>query len=1327
MRFRCLRKWFSNSRVTPKTIRHKRSGLKLEHLEDRTTPATFTVVNTLDSGAGSLRQAILDANANPGADLIQFNMDVTDANHIYYKDDGLTGQVSAGNITVTSASDDSMISDLDPDHAHSWWRIQPTSILPSINGTATIDGYTQAGSSVNTQLGGLNTVLRIEVNGSLAPDTATTGGLYLNAINATVRGLSVNSFWGPQINVGTLVSVGGEVVEGNFIGVDPSGLRAGTDQGRGVYVFVENNGRIGTNADGLNDLAERNLISGASIGVDLSGGTGFVVAGNLIGTDITGTRAIPNTTWGIEVGHDGFLIGGTSEVARNVVSGNKGFGGIGITDVGNGPGGKVQGNFIGVDVSGTRPLGNSGYGIGRGVTGSTTTQNILIGGTEPGARNIISANGGSGIILSNAGTAAAAATVQGNYIGTDVTGMLDLGNGGNGISIRGPGPQIGGTAPGAGNLISGNGVNGVSVGDALNPAIPTTSTRIEGNRIGTNADGTGFLGNSQNGVLFVGAATSNIVGGTGIGAGNVIAGNSQDGVRVSGGSGNSIRGNSIYSNGGLGIDLDPNGVTPNDPNDPDTGPNHRQNFPLIASAAISGSGTTITGSLNSTPLTTFALDFYASAVGDLSGFGEGQTYLGSFLVSTDITGNVAFTGTVSGVAPVGQHITATATAPDGSTSEFSGNGTIAIASNQPPTAVDDDAETDEDMPVLIDVIGNDEDPDGNIDPGNIIVIGGPSHGTAISNGDGTFTYTPFPDRHGTDEFTYRLPDTDGDYDIGTVTIVIHPVNDQPTAGDDSAETDEDTPVLIDVIGNDEDPDGNIDPGSVIVIGGPSHGTAISNGDGTFTYTPAPNYHGTDEFTYRLPDTDGDYDVGTVTIIVHPVNDAAQGGSDSYTLPGEGVLVVPGPGVLDNDEDIDGDDVTAELIDGPDHGTLVLNPDGSFIYTPDIGFSGPDTFTYRASDGQSVSDPVTVTLNVTAPEGTPGKITGGGSIDERIRNFGFVVQTKVRDGVMEFTGSLEFQDKALGINLHSSSITLIRIEADKVHGMFVGTATINGIAGYNFRVTLEDNAEPGARIDKFRIEIQGPGGFRYDSNDYASMGGLLDRGGNIQIHTHGGNTGASTPVPLGVANVSAGELSVYGTNANDVIEVRAGASSGSIEVIVNGSTVGTHTGVSKLRVFADGGDDIVRVNSNVGALGTVIYGGDGNDRLYGGVGNNVLVGGDGDDMLVGSSGRDILIGGFGQDVLQADQQSDILMGDEYLYAQDLNALDALMATWASSQTYEQRVHDLQTGAGGIGSFALDDSTVVHDAAADSLTGAQQVDWFLVSAGDSTDQKGTEMVS
>jgi hypothetical protein len=256
--------------------------------------------------------------------------------------------------------------------------------------------------------------------------------------------------------------------------------------------------------------------------------------------------------------------------------------------------------------------------------------------------------------------------VEGNFIGTDAGGTLDRGNSLSGVyaPLFSSNNQIGGTTPEARNIISGNGEGGVRLSGSENEVL--------GNFIGTKKNGTGDLGNSANGVTLA-EDPDDTVGGNTAASANVIAFNGEEGVAVFGSTGNSILRNSIFSNGGLGIDLKNDGVTANDPQDPDTGPNGLQNYPFIASATTSGGTTTIKGALNSTPNKSFTLRFFSSPQADPSGFGEGKNYLGTKSVTTSANGSTGiFTFTPNQVVPVGQKITATATNAGGNTSEFSG-------------------------------------------------------------------------------------------------------------------------------------------------------------------------------------------------------------------------------------------------------------------------------------------------------------------------------------------------------------------------------------------------------------------------------------------------------------------------------------------------------------------------------------------------------------------------------------------------------------------------------------------------------------------------------
>ncbi|MGH9369679.1 MAG: right-handed parallel beta-helix repeat-containing protein [Thermoanaerobaculia bacterium] len=325
-----------------------------------------------------------------------------------------------------------------------------------------------------------------------------------------------------------------------------------------------------------------------------------------------------------------------------------------------------------VTINGTTQPGFAGSPIielsGASVSGAPPPEGINIANTSPGicvVRGlVINRWPNRGILLQQNG----GNIIQGNFIGTDVTGMLDMGNSAAGLAVFGlTGNLIGGTTAAERNVISGNQTNGVE--------LHTSGHIVQGNYIGVNAVGTGPLGNSGDGVNNVNVPNST-VGGPAAGAGNLIAFNGGTGVAINGGAsdtGNSIRSNSIFSNGRLGIDLSGTtfGVTPNDLGDADIGVNNLQNFPVLSSASSSGGSTDIQGTLNSTANTAFTLEFFSSVFCDPSAHGEGQTFLGSTMVTTDGSGNASFNVTLP-VSVFSRHrLTATATDPSGNTSEFS--------------------------------------------------------------------------------------------------------------------------------------------------------------------------------------------------------------------------------------------------------------------------------------------------------------------------------------------------------------------------------------------------------------------------------------------------------------------------------------------------------------------------------------------------------------------------------------------------------------------------------------------------------------------------------
>ncbi|MBW7850630.1 MAG: tandem-95 repeat protein [Rhodospirillales bacterium] len=279
--------------------------------------------------------------------------------------------------------------------------------------------------------------------------------------------------------------------------------------------------------------------------------------------------------------------------------------------------------------------------------------------------------------------------------------------------------------------------------------------------------------------------------------------------------------------------------------------------------------------------------------------------------------------------------------------------------NQAPQAGDDDYSVAEDGEVSGSVLGNDSDPEGM--PLTAVLTSGPSNGSLSFDADGSFTYTPNPNFFGADSFSYSADDgtLQG---AASVSITVTPVNDAPMVGDDSFSVAEDQALSGDVLSNDTDVEG--DPLSASLVSGPAHGSLSFNSDGSFVYTPTLNYFGSDSFSYVVSDGKTESETASVSITVTPMPDVPLADDDSYSTRQGVPLSVDAGGVLSNDADVDGDPLSAVLVSGPSHGSLSLDGDGGFVYTPDLGFFGEDSFSYKASDGVAESEAASVSITVT---------------------------------------------------------------------------------------------------------------------------------------------------------------------------------------------------------------------------------------------------------------------------------------------------------------------------------------------------------------------------
>jgi hypothetical protein len=921
----------------------------------------------------------------------------------------------------------------------------------------------------------------------------------------------------------------------------------------------------------------RNIISGNAVdGVSFAG----VIQGNYIGTDITGTIALGNGRFGVNDSGASTLVGGPTTAARNIISGNAN------ADI-NGATGTVENNFIGTDVTGEVTLENSPGSAGIfNASDATILDNLISTGyQELGIRQPVNS------------------VIQGNLIGTNKEGTAAIGNS-NGILLL-PGSvnnTIGGSAPGQGNVISGNSTGilfeGPNSGANFNDL-------IEGNLIGTNASGTAFVPGSETGVQVEGGVSGVTIGGTAAGSGNVIAGNSEGGVFVDGGGdpayGISILGNSIYGNMNLGISLGSFGVTvPNDTGDADTGANNLQNFPVLK-AAYAGGASTITGTFNSTPNSTFRLEFFTNPAPDPSGYGQGQTYLGYLNVSTDGSGNATFLASGLAATSAGQWVSATATAPNGSTSDFAQDAivtlvptTTTVNSSANPSVfgqcINFTATIAPAVPGLGTPTGTVTFYDGMTAIGTATLAGGSAilmtnafavggHTiTAKYSGDSTYDAT------GADPVSTAVPFAQTVNPAATVTAITSAANPWVIG----------QPVTFTAVVSVVSPGGGEPQGSVVFKNGSSIlatvPLGIVNGVDVASFTTASLPVGTEAITATYVNSDG--------------NDLASTGSLSQVILGPGVyafgteLVIVGADTADYAQIIpvgsNSDGTTGLQVNSSLNGVWSAK---SFSQT----FSSIAIFGYSGNDNFQLASSLTLPTSV---------FEGNGN--------NYIALANGNDTVTLGAGS----NRVFGGTGNKTITTLDLVGTSSYIQLGLGNETISLGAG-NDQIVLGGGTDVVTAGNGNDAVTTGNG------NNTVTLGN-----GNNYIHS-GTGTDAIT---LGSWNENVqlgdGNKTVIAGGGNNYVHVGTGTDS---VVMGSGSDNIQLGGGTNSVILGDGNDYVSAGNGN----NTVMVG-NGNDNTQLGDGDNVVIEGNGTDYVSVGNGDNLVVGGLGQHTIQVGNGSNILI-------------------------------------------------------------------------------------
>ncbi|MEP5729658.1 MAG: tandem-95 repeat protein [Sulfitobacter sp.] len=659
------------------------------------------------------------------------------------------------------------------------------------------------------------------------------------------------------------------------------------------------------------------------------------------------------------------------------------------------------------------------------------------------------------------------------------------------------------------------------------------------------------------------------------------------------------------------------------------------------------------------------------------------------------------------------------TISDGVGGEDSAVHVITVEDNG-PEALDDTAQTPQETSVTIDVLANDTDPQD--DPLTITEASVPPEQGTVEVVDGELVFTPADDFTGPATLTYTVEDPDGNEDQGEVVVDVTPPTDGVNAQDDVAITEEDTEVVVDLVDNDIDPEGQ--PLTVTSVDVPvEEGTVVNNGDGSATFTPAENFVGEATITYTVADPDGNEDTAVHVVTVTPVNDAPVAEDDvastEYNTPIEDIPV------LDNDEDVDGDPLRVVDASSPD-GVVEVNPDGTLNFTPTPGFSGPAEITYTVSD---------------RPEGDPEGLTDEGTLIVQVAEPG------ERDGIVEGTegddlidtdyagdpdGDFIDNEDAIIPGEEPNDDIVIAGDGDDTIIAGEGSDDVDGGDGDDLIDTGNGDLAPDEGYPFSPDDLLGFEGDDDPENDRDSVDGgdgddTITTGDDADTITGGdGNDVIDGGIDDDVIDGNGDDDRIVGGEGDDTISggqgndtIYAGNDPDGI-----GDLLDIEDEASDDAPFSpDRNPDNGRDSVDGGAGDDLIFGADDDDTLNGGSGNDTIDGEIDDDIINGNIGDDSLIGGQGDDSVSGGQGNDTLEGDEGddTLRGNLND-DTLMGGDGNDVLDGGGDNDLLEGEDGDDSLqgGQGDDTLRGGEGDDTMTGGAGQDVFEdVNAGDVVD--------